>query len=195
MGAIRGRDPGVVGRGVDRESHRRDETRSGIDNGTPKRRARVAQGNYARGNRSCRRHSAPWLGDAFTAFCARQNTAFDRPGEIAAVLGQRSEDMFRFIGEQFATATFSPAVGTDIRLDRWNCFLASALERGQHGHRSDDRSALHDVARSRNAAAISTPQLSRRSDCGRWSSPSVCQWSYCFLPRTSPRWPACMRSA
>ena len=32
-------------------------------------------------------------------------------GEIAAVLGQRSEDMLRFIGEQFATATFSPGVG------------------------------------------------------------------------------------
>jgi len=32
-------------------------------------------------------------------------------GEIAAVLGQRSEDMLRFIGEQFATATFSPPVG------------------------------------------------------------------------------------
>src|SRR6266446_2095201 len=32
-------------------------------------------------------------------------------GEIAAVLGQRSEDMLRFIGEQFATATFSPAAG------------------------------------------------------------------------------------
>src|SRR5213595_2262734 len=32
-------------------------------------------------------------------------------GEIAAVLGQRSEHMLRFIGEQFATATFSPAVG------------------------------------------------------------------------------------
>ena len=31
--------------------------------------------------------------------------------EIAAVLWQRSEDMLRFIGEQFATATFSPAVG------------------------------------------------------------------------------------
>ena len=31
--------------------------------------------------------------------------------EIAAVLGQRSEDMLRFIGEQFASATFSPAVG------------------------------------------------------------------------------------
>ena len=27
------------------------------------------------------------------------------------MLGQRSEDMLRFIGEQFATATFSPAVG------------------------------------------------------------------------------------
>src|SRR5213596_2311683 len=32
-------------------------------------------------------------------------------GQIAAVLGQRSEDMLRFIGEQFATAKFSPAVG------------------------------------------------------------------------------------
>jgi amino acid transporter/nucleotide-binding universal stress UspA family protein len=32
-------------------------------------------------------------------------------GEIAAVLGQRSEDMLRFIAEQFATVTFSPAVG------------------------------------------------------------------------------------
>src|SRR5438094_776389 len=32
-------------------------------------------------------------------------------GDIAAVLGQRSEDMLRFIGEQFATATFSPAAG------------------------------------------------------------------------------------
>src|SRR5881396_1520058 len=32
-------------------------------------------------------------------------------GAIAAVLGQRSEDMLRFIGEQFATATFSPAAG------------------------------------------------------------------------------------
>src|SRR6184192_1575775 len=32
-------------------------------------------------------------------------------GAIAAVLGQRSEDMLRFVGEQFATATFSPAIG------------------------------------------------------------------------------------
>src|SRR6266545_1819944 len=32
-------------------------------------------------------------------------------GAIAVVLGQRSEDMLRFVGEQFATATFSPAVG------------------------------------------------------------------------------------
>src|SRR5713101_2093202 len=32
-------------------------------------------------------------------------------GAIAAVLGQRSEDMLSFIGEEFATATFSPAVG------------------------------------------------------------------------------------
>ena len=32
-------------------------------------------------------------------------------GTVAIVLGQRSEDMLRFIGEQFATATFSPAVG------------------------------------------------------------------------------------
>ena len=32
-------------------------------------------------------------------------------GTIAAVLGQRSEDMLRFVGEQFAAATFSPAVG------------------------------------------------------------------------------------
>src|SRR5438105_7037087 len=31
--------------------------------------------------------------------------------EIAAVLAQRSEDMLRFIGEQFAAATFSPAIG------------------------------------------------------------------------------------
>src|ERR1041385_9115578 len=31
--------------------------------------------------------------------------------QIAAALGQRSEDMLRFIGEQFAAATFSPAVG------------------------------------------------------------------------------------
>jgi amino acid transporter/nucleotide-binding universal stress UspA family protein len=31
--------------------------------------------------------------------------------QIGAILGQRSEDMLRFIGEQFATATFSPAVG------------------------------------------------------------------------------------
>src|SRR5437867_2857589 len=32
-------------------------------------------------------------------------------GTIAAVLWSRSEDMLRFIGEQFATATFSPAAG------------------------------------------------------------------------------------
>jgi len=32
-------------------------------------------------------------------------------GQITAALGQRSEDMLRFIGEQFATATFSPAFG------------------------------------------------------------------------------------
>ena len=32
-------------------------------------------------------------------------------GAISAVLRQRSEDMLRFIGEQFATATFSPGVG------------------------------------------------------------------------------------
>lgn len=31
--------------------------------------------------------------------------------EISTVLWQRSEDMLRFIGEQFATATFSPAIG------------------------------------------------------------------------------------
>src|SRR2546428_6236147 len=31
--------------------------------------------------------------------------------DIAAVLQQRSEDMLRFIGEQFATVTFSPAIG------------------------------------------------------------------------------------
>src|SRR5207249_1314962 len=31
--------------------------------------------------------------------------------EIAAVLEKRNEDMLRFIGEQFATATFSPGVG------------------------------------------------------------------------------------
>src|SRR5204863_650987 len=33
------------------------------------------------------------------------------PNEITTVLQARSEDMLRFIGEQFATATFSPAVG------------------------------------------------------------------------------------
>ncbi len=33
------------------------------------------------------------------------------PAAISSVLQQRSEDMLRFIGEQFATATFSPAVG------------------------------------------------------------------------------------
>jgi nucleotide-binding universal stress UspA family protein len=33
------------------------------------------------------------------------------PAAISAVLQQRSEDMLRFIGEQFATATFSPAIG------------------------------------------------------------------------------------
>src|SRR6266496_6239987 len=32
-------------------------------------------------------------------------------GAIAAVLGQRSEDMLRFIGEEFATATFSAPIG------------------------------------------------------------------------------------
>src|SRR5437867_9008408 len=33
------------------------------------------------------------------------------PSSIASVLQLRSEDMLRFIGEQFATATFSPATG------------------------------------------------------------------------------------
>src|SRR5438876_5304010 len=33
------------------------------------------------------------------------------PNEITTVLQARSEDMLRFIGEQFATATFSPAIG------------------------------------------------------------------------------------
>src|SRR5262249_31582717 len=32
-------------------------------------------------------------------------------GMIAAVLGQRSEDMLGFVGEEFAAATFSPAIG------------------------------------------------------------------------------------
>src|SRR5436190_4616307 len=32
-------------------------------------------------------------------------------GSITAVLGQRSEDMLRFVGEEFAAATFSPAIG------------------------------------------------------------------------------------
>src|SRR5437763_9967525 len=31
--------------------------------------------------------------------------------QISAVLGQRSEDMLRFIAEQFATATFSAPIG------------------------------------------------------------------------------------
>src|SRR5262249_12456396 len=34
------------------------------------------------------------------------------PSSISSVLQLRSEDMLRFIGEQFATATFSPHVGT-----------------------------------------------------------------------------------
>jgi nucleotide-binding universal stress UspA family protein len=33
------------------------------------------------------------------------------PSSISSVLQLRSEDMLRFIGEQFATATFSPAIG------------------------------------------------------------------------------------
>jgi amino acid transporter/nucleotide-binding universal stress UspA family protein len=33
------------------------------------------------------------------------------PSAVASVLQLRSEDMLRFIGEQFATATFSPAIG------------------------------------------------------------------------------------
>jgi amino acid transporter len=33
------------------------------------------------------------------------------PASVAAVLHQRSEDMLRFIAEQFATATFSPVIG------------------------------------------------------------------------------------
>src|SRR5437016_2103646 len=33
------------------------------------------------------------------------------PSSIASVLQLRSEDMLRFMGEQFATATFSPAIG------------------------------------------------------------------------------------
>src|SRR5204863_8874774 len=33
------------------------------------------------------------------------------PSSIASVLQLRSEDMLRFIGEQFATATFSPPIG------------------------------------------------------------------------------------
>jgi nucleotide-binding universal stress UspA family protein len=33
------------------------------------------------------------------------------PAAISTVLQQRSEDMLRFIGEQFAAATFSPAIG------------------------------------------------------------------------------------
>jgi amino acid transporter/nucleotide-binding universal stress UspA family protein len=33
------------------------------------------------------------------------------PSSVASVLQLRSEDMLRFIGEQFATATFSPAIG------------------------------------------------------------------------------------
>src|SRR5690349_14338353 len=32
-------------------------------------------------------------------------------GQVTTILAQRSEDMLRFIGEQFATATFSPWVG------------------------------------------------------------------------------------
>src|SRR6266540_2961860 len=45
-----------------------------------------------------------------TAFLGKTLHLTDK-GEIAAILGQRSEDMLRFIGEEFATATFSPAVG------------------------------------------------------------------------------------
>lgn len=41
----------------------------------------------------------------------RQTMHLTNRDEIASVLWQRSEDMLRFIGEQFAAATFSPAVG------------------------------------------------------------------------------------
>jgi amino acid transporter/nucleotide-binding universal stress UspA family protein len=40
-----------------------------------------------------------------------QNLHLSEPGQFADVLQRRSEDMLRFIGEQFASATFSPAVG------------------------------------------------------------------------------------
>ena len=39
LGAVRWRDPGLIRCGIGRESHRRDEARSGIDDGTPAGRA------------------------------------------------------------------------------------------------------------------------------------------------------------
>ena len=80
--------------------------------------------------------------------------------------------MLRFVGEQFATADVFARCRTGLRLGCRNCFLPAAIERCQHGDRSDDRFALHDVARSRDAAAISPTQPARRSHV----AVSHCRW-------------------
>ena len=82
--------------------------------------------------------------------------------QISAALHARNEDMLRFIGEQFGAATVSPWFGIVFGWVVGIVFFLPALERGQHGDRRDDRSALHDGARRRNAASVHEPEQTRR---------------------------------
>ena len=76
--------------------------------------------------------------------------------------------MLRFVGEAICHRNVLTRRRTGLWLGRRNCFLPVAFERGQHCDRSNDRFALHDVARSRNAATISSAQSDMASPCGHW---------------------------
>ncbi len=61
------------------QPHWCNEARSGIDNGAPERRARIAQSDHASSNRSCFRNRTARMGDALAAVGARQDASPHEP--------------------------------------------------------------------------------------------------------------------
>ena len=94
------------------------------------------------------------LGWAMLSLNPDATSSVQRPHSMREALRLRSEDMLRFIGEQFATLNFGPRFRSNLRLDCRHSLLLPPGECGQHRHRRNDRSALHDGPRSRDAGTF-----------------------------------------
>jgi len=115
--------------------------------GASKRRPRIDQSDhFLWANRSCRRQAL--LGWAMLSLPSvlGKTLHLSDPSRSLSVLQPGAEDMLRFIGEQFATATFSPAIGNFFG---WivGSFSSCSSSAPPTQPSSDDRIALHDVAR------------------------------------------------